>query len=183
MSTVKPFRAFTAVDLVTVAALAALFRIMDYVSGILAFVFPFNTLVMCLSYGITAIVAAMVVRKTGVFTLFTIAAHAINFFLQGEVLIAVVLMSAWGLLGDAYVYIRVKAGQDPFSSLREMLIASLLLGIVWVVTTYWIAFPKIFLVELTFGIYAALGAFGIVAVVVGGWLGFGLGNRVKGLIG
>ena len=181
--TVNPFRMFTAVDLVTVAALAALFRVMDYFTSAMAFVFPFNTLLMCLTYGLTAVVAAMVVRKTGVFTLFTIAAQAINFFLQGEVLVAVLIMSLWGVLADIYVYLRLKAGADPFASLGNTLIIGILLGLVWVVTTYWIAFPRIFLVELSTGIYAALGALGIVSVTAGSLLGFGLGNRIKGLIG
>jgi len=177
------FRSFTAVDLVTLAALAALFRAMDYVTGIFAFVFPFNTLFMAFSFGVTALVAGVIVRKTGVFTLFTIAAQLINFFLQGENLVAVLIMSTWGLLGDIYLYTRIKAGVDPFSNARDLTIASVLMGIVWVVTVYGIAFPIIFLVELGIGVYAALMIFGVVADFLGGLLGVRLGNRIKGLLG
>lgn len=179
----KIFRGFTAVDLVTLAALAALFRAMDYVSGVLAFVFPFNTLTMAFSFGVTALVAAVIVRKVGVFTLFTIAAQLINFFLQGENIVAVLIMSFWGLFGDIYMYTRLKAGADPFSSMRDLNIASILNGIVWVITVYGIAFPVIFLVELSVAIYAALMVFGVIAEFLGGLLGISLGNRIKGLLG
>jgi hypothetical protein len=177
------FRSFTAVDLVTLAALAALFRAMDYVTGAFSFVFPFNTLFMAFSFGVTALVGGVIVRKTGVFTLFTIAAQLINFFLQGENLVAVLIMSTWGLLADIYVYTRLRAGADPFSSAKDLNIASILMGVVWVVTVYGIAFPVIFLVELSTGVYAALMIFGVVAEFLGGLLGVGLGNKIKGLLG
>jgi len=177
------FRSFTAVDLVTLAALAALFRAMDYVTGAFAFVFPFNTLFMAFSFGVTALVGGVIVRKVGTFTLFTIAAQLINFFLQGENLVAVLIMASWGLLADVYVYIRLNAGADPFSSMRDLNIANVLMGIVWVISTYGIAFPIIFLVELSTGVYAALMGFGVDAEFLGGLLGVGLGNRIKGLLG
>lgn len=182
-SETKVFRGFTAVDLVTLAALAALFRAMDYVTGIFAFVFPFNTLFMAFSFGVTALVAGVIVRKVGVFTMFTIAAQLINFFLQGENLIAVLIMSSWGLLADIYMYTRVKAGAEPFVSKRDLGIASLLMGITWVLTTYGLAFPRIFLVELSTAIYAALMFFGVIAEYLGGLLGISLGNKIKGLLG
>jgi hypothetical protein len=182
-SSVKTFRAFTAVDLVTLAALAALFRAMDYVTGMVAFVFPFNTLFMAFSFGVTALVAGVIIRKTGVFTMFTIAAQLINFFLQGENLVAVLIMSFWGVLADIFVYIQLKNGKDPFSSMRDLNIASVLMGITWVITTYGIAFPIIFLVELSTAIYAALMGFGVIAEFLGGLVGVALGNKIKGLLG
>jgi hypothetical protein len=178
----KIFKSFTAVDLVTLAALAALFRAMDYVTGIFAFVFPFNTLFMAFSFGVTALVAGVIVRKTGVFTFFTIAAQLINFFLQGENIVAVLIMSVWGVLADVYIYFQIKNGKDPFSSMKDLNIASVLMGICWVLTTYGIAFPRIFLVELSAGIYAALMGFGVVAEFLGGLVGISLGNRIKGLL-
>jgi hypothetical protein len=156
---------------------------MDYVTGIFAFVFPFNTLFMAFSFGVTALVAGVIVRKVGVFTMFTIAAQLINFFLQGENLIAVLIMSSWGLLADIYMYTRVKAGAEPFVSKRDLGIANLLMGITWVLTTYGLAFPRIFLVELSTAIYAALMFFGVIAEYLGGLLGVSLGNKIKGLLG
>lgn len=179
----KIWRSFTAVDLVTLAALAALFRAMDYVAGVVAFIFPFNTTLMTITFGVTAVCAAVIIRKPGVFTMFTLAAQLINVFVQGETPIAGVIMMSWGLLGDLYVYLRLKNGADPFTSQRDMTITSLLLGILWVIATYAICFPIIYLVALTPAIYAGLMIAGVIGVLVGGILGFFLGNRIKGLLG
>jgi len=180
---VKIWRGFNAVDLVTLAALAALFRATDYVAGVVAFIFPFNTTLMTIAFGITAICAAVIIRKPGVFTLFTLAAQLINVFVQGEMPIAGVIMLAWGVLADLYLYMRLKNGADPFKSLRDMIICSVLLGIVWVLTVYGILFPVIYLVQLTPLIYAALMIVGLIGVVVGGILGYYLGSRIKSLLG
>jgi hypothetical protein len=180
---VKIWRVFNAVDLVTLAALAALFRAMDYVAGVVAFVFPFNTTLMTITFGITAVCAAVIVRKPGVFTLFTLAAQLINVFVQGEMPVAGLIMLSWGVFADLYLYLRLKNGIDPFKSLRDMIICSLLMGIVWVVTVYGILFPIIYLVQLTTFIYIALMLVGWIGVVVGGILGFYLGSRIKGLLG
>lgn len=180
---VKIWRMFNAVDLVTLAALAALFRAMDYVAGVVAFVFPFNTTLMTIMFGLTAVCAAMIIRKPGVFTLFTLAAQLINVFVQGEMPIAGLVMLSWGVLADLYVYFRLRSGADPFKSLRDMIICGLLMGIVWVVTVYAILFPIIYLVQLTTFIYIALMVVGWIGVVVGCILGFYLGNRIKGLLG
>jgi hypothetical protein len=179
----KPWRAFTAVGLVTLAALAALFRAMDYVAGVVAFVFPFNTTLMTITFGVTAVCAAVIIRKTGVFTLFTLAAQLINVFVQGETPVAGLVMLLWGVLADLFVYYRLKSGVDPFSNLRDMIISCILMGIVWVVTVYAILFPIIYLVQLSTFIYIALMVVGWIGVVVGGVLGFYLGNRIKGLLG
>ena len=180
---VKIWRVFNAVDLVTLAALAALFRAMDYVSGVVAFIFPFNTTLMTIMFGLTAVTAAVIIRKPGVFTLFTLAAQLINVFVQGEMPVAGLVMLSWGILADLYLYFRLKNGIDPFKSLRDMIICCLLMGIVWVVTVYAILFPIIYLVQLTPFIYIALMLVGWIGVVGGGILGFYLGNRIKGLLG
>lgn len=178
----KVFRGFTAVDLVTIAALAAIFRATAYLSAAVQFVFPFSTLVMAFTYGLFVLIAAMVVRKVGVFTLFTICACLINYF-QGETLVPLLVMVFEGLLADVYVYLRLRAGANPWGSRRDMIIATLLVGIVWVVATYGIMFPLIFLVELPVLVYTALFILGILVALIGGILGYGLGNKIKGLIG
>jgi hypothetical protein len=176
----SPFRNFNAVDLVTLAALAALFRSLDYVP--IAFVFPFNTLIMAFGFGLTALVAGAIVRKPGVFTLFGIAAQLINFFVQGETLVAVLMFSTWGLLADLFIYTRLKAGSDPFNARNDSIIASLLMGVMYSITVYGIAFPLIYLVELTTTIYIVLMILGVIVSFLGGLLGINLGNRIKGLL-
>lgn len=179
----KEWRPFTAVDLVTLAALAALCRAMDYVGGVVQFLFPFSTFIMAFSVGLTMIVAALIVRKTGTFTLYTVALQAINFFLQGEVLVAAIIMLIWGILSDLYVYNRLKQGADPFKSRRDMLICGFLMSVMWVLTVYGILFPFIYL--LTPGVVGYIGLFvgGLIVINLGSYLGFDLGNKIKGLIG
>ena len=179
----KLFRAFNAVDLVTIAALAGLFRAMDYVTGALAFLFPFSSFLMIFSCLMFAVAAAVIVRKPGVFTLFVVAAQAINLFLQGEILLAVIIMLSWGILSDLYVYNRLKAGIDPFKTFRPMFIAGLLMSLTWVISHYDINFPFVYMVNLSFGVYAILTVVGFIVGCAGGAVGFFLGDKVKGLLG
>ncbi len=180
---VKIWRMFTAVDLVTLAALAVLCRSMDYVGGIVQFLFPFSTFIMAFSVGLTMIVAALIVRKPGVFTIYTLALQLINVFVQGEVLLAGVVMLLWGVLSDLYLYMRLKNGVDPFKNQRDMIIAGVLMSVMWVLTVYGVLFPFIYL--LTPGVVGYIGLFvgGLIVINLGCYLGFGLGNRIKGLIG
>jgi hypothetical protein len=178
----KVSRGFTAVDLVTIAALAAIFRATAYLSAALQFVFPFSTLVMAFTYGLFVMTAAVIVRKVGVFTMFTIAGCLINYF-QGETLLPLLTMALEGVLADIYLYLRLRAGVNPWGSLREMVIASLLSGVTWVIVTYAFNFPVFWQVALPLGMLALLCVLGIALEVFGGVLGFGLGNKIKGLIG
>lgn len=179
----KIFRMFTAVDLVTIAALAALFRAMDYVTGAFAFIFPFSSFIMIFACLLFAVAAAVIVRKVGTFTLYVVAGQAINLFLQGEILLAVIIMLSWGLLSDFYVYTRVKAGLDPFKNRRDMFIAGALMSLTWVVSHYDINFPFVYMVNLSFGVYVILTVVGFIIGCAGGWVGFILGDKVKGLLG
>jgi len=180
---VKVFQGFTAVDLVTIAAMAAIFRATIYVTQLVGFLFPYNTFGLCLTYGFSMLVAARVVRKTGVFTLTNIAAQLINVFLQGELIIAAVFFMTWSLFADVYVYMRLKAGADPFETPRDMAISTIIMAVSWPVATYLISFPLMFGLEFSVLTNAALVVGGFISVCVGGWVGYHLGNRIKGLIG
>ncbi len=175
--------AFTAVDLVTMAALGALSRTMSYPMEALGFIFPFNTFVLCLGFGFTELVAGMIVRKPGVFTMTNIAGLLVNFFLQGEMLVASFVFLGWSILADVYVYLRMRSGKDPWSSMRDMLIAALTLAIMWPVLTYILVFPWLYLLVFPIGIVAGLCIGGFICVMVGSWLGILAGKRIKGLLG
>jgi hypothetical protein len=178
----KIFRMFTAVDLVTIAALAALFRAMDYVTGAFAAFFPFSSFIMIFACLMFAVAAAVIVRKAGTFTLFVIAAQAINLFLQGEILLAVLIMLSWGLLSDFWIYTRLKAGVDPFKSMRDMTIAGILMSLTWVISHYDINFPFVYMVNLSFTVYVILTVVGFIIGSIGGVVGYFLGDKVKGLL-
>jgi hypothetical protein len=177
------FSRFSAVDLVTIAALACVFRATIYLVEAIGFLFPFSTFVLSFAFGLTCLIAAAVVRKVGVFTMITIAGQLINFFLQGEMLVASLVFCLWGILADIYVYLRLKAGAKPFSNFRDMVVCTVLLAVVWSGLTYGVGFRILYLLELSLPVYIGLVVGGIVTTILGGWMGYGLGNRIKGLIG
>ena len=180
---VSVWRRFTAVDLVTLAVFAALYRALWYVWHAFNFIFPFNQ-VLNAFFSILAITAGMViVRKLGAGTMLVIAAQAINLFMQGEALPAALVYLSWAILGDIYVYFRLKAGADPFSSFKDMTIASVLNSIIRSSSDWFIAFPLIFLTPVAPSILLILVPAHMLAGVLGGMTGFWLGNRIKGLIG
>jgi len=177
------FKRFTAVDLVTLAVFAALYRALWYFWSAIGFLFPFNQVLSTLFYVLCGVAGVVIVRKVGAFTMFAIAAQLINLFLQGEMMVVAAIMACFALAGDAYLYFRVRAGADPFSSLRDMLIAGTLVGFVWATVNWGYIFPVLFLTELTPALYWSAWAACCVGGFVGAYLGFLLGNRLKGLIG
>ena len=178
----KLFRRFNAIDLVTIAVFAALVRAGWYIWQIFGFAFPFNVVIAAFFYGVGAIASAVIVRKAGAFSLFTIAASLINFFFQGEALVASILYLFLGVLADAYVYLRLKAGDDPFSNLRDMTIAGTLFSLLWSGSNWGYVFPIIFMIELNTGVHIGVAVACFAGGIVGGILGYLLGDRLKGLI-
>jgi hypothetical protein len=86
------------------------------------------------------------------------------------------------VFSDLYVYIRLKAGADPFSNLRDMTIAGTLFSGMWVALTWGIVFPVIFQMEFTLGIWIAVSVACFIGGIVGSVAGYYLGDRIKGLI-
>lgn len=176
------FRPFNAVDLVTLAVFAALYRALWYVWHALGFLFPFNQILSDLFYCLCGIAAIVIVRKFGAATLFAVAAQIINLFLQGEMLVVALLLATPGLLADAYIYFRLKAGKDPFASLADMVISGLLIGGWWSLINWAFIFPVLFLTELPAGTTVIVAILCAVGGLVGAWIGYILGDRIKGLV-
>jgi hypothetical protein len=72
------FKRFTAVDLVTLAVFAALYRALWYFWSAIGFLFPFNQVLSTLFYVLCGVAGVVIVRKVGAFTMFAIAAQLIN---------------------------------------------------------------------------------------------------------
>jgi hypothetical protein len=173
----------TAVDLVTLAVFAALYRACWYFWHALNFVFPFNQLVAVFAMIFFTMAAVVIIRKPIAPILFAIGAMTINLVIQGELLGATLVYFTWGLLPALYLYLREKAGVDPYVSLREMGVTSLILAIVWGITNLAIVYPVFFGVAFTpFSFLLMLMALGAVIGTVAGVLGSMLGNKIKGLI-
>jgi hypothetical protein len=179
----KILQRFTAVDLVTLAVFAAIYRAMWYVWQAIAFLWPFNLILNTLLFCLIAVAGATVVRKFGALFMFNVAAQAINFFVQGASVIEVVACLTWALAAEAYIYARLRSGADPFSNFRDMFIAGTLLSLLWIVSMWYVLFPFVFLVELSLVLTIAASVAGFIGGMAGGAIGFGLGDRIKGLIG
>jgi len=182
--TMKPkiFQNFTAVDLVTLAVFAALYRAMWYVWHALNFLFPFNQVLNCFFFVFCGVCCVMIVRKVGAATLFTIAAQLLNLFIQGEVLAAALMGMAMGLLGDVWLYIRVVSGGDPYSSLSDIFLVGFLMSVSFQVVVWVVMIPIVFLLVLEPGPFAAIFIAGLVGGIIAGWVGFGVGDKIRGLI-
>jgi hypothetical protein len=182
VATQKLFKRFTAVDLVTLAVFGALYRACWYIWQIFGALFPFNIVLATLFSCLTTVAAVVIVRKFGSFFLCNLAAQLVNFFFQGEALTATIVMILYAILPELYVYSRLKAGADPFGNLRDMLIGGTLFSASWVALTWGIVFPVIFLMEFSLGIWISVSVACFVGGIVGAWLGYILGDRIKGLI-
>ena len=173
------FRSFTAVDLVTLAVFAALYRALWYVWHALGFLFPFNLALNGFFFVLTAVAAIVIVRKVGAGTVYVIATQLINLFLQGELLAAAAIYLTWALLADLFLYFRVRAGADPYSRFSDMVIASVLLSLVWTIVTIGITVPFMFMIELPTSVFISLNVVSFVVGIVGGIIGYGLGDRLQ----
>jgi hypothetical protein len=179
----KVFQRFTAVDLVTIAVFAVLYRALWYVWNALAFLFPFNQLLNAFFYVMCGLAAMVIVRKVGTATLFLVVACLINVLVQGESLAIVAVGSCAGLLGDIYAYFVVLSGRNPFTNRRDMWIIGGLMSLLWNFTLWVVMVKFIYMLPLPDSVYYPVIAVCLVAGFAGGIVGFWLGNRVKGLIG
>jgi hypothetical protein len=179
----KLFQRFTAVDLVTLAVFAALYRACWYLWNALSFAFPFNQILNTLFYCLCGIAALMFVRKVGAASLYLIAAALINIFLQGESLAIAAVTLMLGVVADIYVLIFRSMGKDVFKSRTHMFIIAAILSFIHSFTLWVILFKMVFMVPLDDAIFYSVLASGLVAGFVGGVLGYYLGNKLKGLIG
>jgi hypothetical protein len=98
-------------------------------------------------------------------------------------LIAAVLFLVWGILGDLYIHFRLNAGADPFTSFRDMFITGLLNALAWVITVVDISFPFMFFIELPLMTYALASLATLVTGALGGAVGYGLGARIRAVLG
>jgi ABC-type thiamin/hydroxymethylpyrimidine transport system permease subunit len=185
VSVSKPavFQRFTAVDLVTIAVLAVLYRAMWYLWNAFSFAFPFNQVLNAFFYCLCGVAALVIVRKVGAATLFIIAATLINVLIQGESLAIAVIGGFTAIFGDVYVWAILRAGRNPFASRRDMNVAGVLLSLGFNVALWVIMFKLVYKIPLDNGILIAVFVLATAGGIAGGVLGYLLGDKVKGLLG
>jgi hypothetical protein len=181
-ASVKLWQGVNAVDLVTLAVFAALYRALWYLWHALSFLFPFNQVLSDFFYVLCGIAAVVIVRKWGAATLFAIAAQIVNLFIQGEMLLVALILVTPGILADLYIYFRLKGGHKVFDSYSDMVTSGTLFGIWWSLINWALVFPIIFLTQITVPMAIAAAVACAIGGLIGAMVGFGLGNRIKGLI-
>lgn len=179
----KVFLRFTAVDLVTLAVFAAVYRALWYVWNALNFLFPFNQVLNLFFFCLCGIAALVIVRKVGAGTLYVIGGLLIDILLQGEALVVAVVIGVMGLSADIYCYILKSAGRDPYGSMRQMVTTGTIWAIFLNIGLFIVTLKLIFQVPLDDAILVAVLVAATVAGLVGSAIGFALGDKTKGLIG
>lgn len=178
----KVVQTFTAVDLVTIAVFAVIYRAFWYVWHAVGFLFPFNQMINTFILALGLVAVAVIVRKPGAGFFYYLVATIVNFLLQGEPLVGGVIVFT-ALVPEVYWVLRLMAGGDPFGSLLDQLIGAFLLSLPWNLLLYYFLFPAVYLATIPPNIALAAWIAGTIAGTFGGLVGFYLGERLKGLIG
>lgn len=179
----QTWKRFTAVDLVTLAVFAALYRALWYFWHALGFLWPFNQVFSSGFYVLCGVAAVLIVRKVGAMSLYAVASQIINIFLQGEIFASAVIMAAAGVFADVYYYFRVRGGADPFTTFKDQFIAGgILMAVWWSVLNWYYVFPVMYAVDLPTMTVLAAAIACIAGGMLGAWAGYALGGRLKGLV-
>ena len=88
-----------------------------------------------------------------------------------------------GVFGDIYAWVVLARGQDPFISPRHMFIVAILLSLGMNIALWLIMLKLVYKMPMNNGILLAAFVSCTITGIIGGWLGFRLGDRVKGLLG
>jgi ABC-type thiamin/hydroxymethylpyrimidine transport system permease subunit len=179
----KLFQRFTAVDLVTIAVFGALYRALWYVWNAFNFLFPFNQALNILFNVMCTIAVLVIVRKVGAATLFQIAAMLINVFIQGESLLVALIGCTNGIAADLICYVLLRLKSNVWNALGQMTIAGAVTAFVVSFNLWVTMFKLVYMIPMESAVFYAVFALSLVAGVLGGMAGFGVGDRIKGLIG
>ncbi len=171
-------RSFNGIDVITIGVLAVLFRVVGMpIYRVTSVAFPYN---IGLRFGIDIFLGVLVVvlvRKKGTLLAYTLVWWLINFFAEGEDLVWLIGMWFPMIAGEWYLSSRpTYAG-----SLKEVLIGVGILYGLFFGLVYWVYLVTFY--ELVFATPVILASIAIIAVgvVVGSWLGYQFGNRLRPL--
>lgn len=178
MGILRSTRAFNGIDVVTIGVLAVLFRVVGMgVYRLTEGLFPFN---MGLRFGIDVFLAALAVvliRKKGSLFAYAVVWWLINFAVEGEDLVWLIGMWFPILLGEWYLSTRPEYG----GTAKDVIIgAGLCYGFFFTIV-YWIYLLTFY--QLVYSVPAIAGSLvvSLVGCVLGGYLGFTFGSRIKPL--
>lgn len=172
------FRSFSGIDIVTIGVLAILFRVVGMnIYRLTSATFPYN---IGLRFGIDvflAVLAVVLVRKRGTLFAYTLVWWLINFIVEGEDLVWLIGMWFPMLAGEWYLSTRTPYG----GGLRDVIIGAGLLYGFFFSAVYWIYLVTFYELVYSIPVIAASLAICLIGVLVGAYLGYLFGNRLKPL--
>lgn len=171
-------RTFTGIDVITIGALAVLFRVVGMpIYRVTSATFPYNIGLRFAIDVFLGVLAVVLIRKKGTLFAYTLVWWLINFIAEGEDLVWLIGMWFPMIAGEWYLSSRpTYAG-----SLKDVLVG---VGIVYGLffgLVYWVYLVTFY--ELVYAIAAILASVALIAVgvVVGSWLGYQFANRLRPL--
>lgn len=173
-------RNFTAVDLVTIAVFAVIFRVAGIpIYRFTEFFFPYNIGIRFMIDCILAGTAVVIVGKRGTLTIYAVTWWLINFVFEGEDLAWIIGMWIPIIATELYLSYGVN-----YKLTRKSAVIGI--GILWgslFAAIYWIYLQYFYLLIYPIEVIATSFAITVVLSIVGGLTGLSIGDRLKGLVG
>jgi hypothetical protein len=183
-SKVGKAKGFNAVDMITVVVFAAMFRVLWIIFKLFGVVYPFNHAFIMLCSAFALVACMVIVKKRYASVLYTIAWCAINFFLQGEIPMYFLCIILLPLPLELYMAARSKSFGNPddvFHSRKDLIISSIMYNTVYFVFNF-VMIIYVFMIPTPMNLILATYGLAIVTMIVGSYLGYQVGYKIKGLI-
>lgn len=174
----KSIRSFNGIDVVTIGVLAVLFRVVGMgVYRLMEVLFPLD---MGVRFGIDVFLASLaivLVRKKGTLFAYAVVWWLINFVVEGEDLVWLIGMWFPILLGEWYLSSRAVYG----GNVKDVIIgAGLAYGFFFTVV-YWVYLLTFYQLVYSVPAIASSLVVSLIGVVIGAYLGYLFGTRIKPL--
>jgi len=172
-------RKFTAVDLITIAMFALMFRIVGMPiyrwTGVF---FPYNIGIRFMEDCILAAICCILVGKRGTLSLYAIIYWFVNFVFEGEDLVWLIGMWAPIILTELYLSTR----KNYLETLGQSVLG---IGGIWgmlFAAVYWVYLWYYYLLVYPMTVVATSYGITIALSIVGAVIGFGIGKKIKPLM-
>ncbi len=172
-------RSFNGIDIVTIGVLAILFRVAGMpIYRITSVAFPYNIGLRFMIDAFLATLAVLLVTKKGALFAYVLVWWLINLALEGEDLVWLIGMWFPMIAGEWYLWTRPAYG----AKLKDVLIGVGLAYGFFFAIVYWIYLITFYQMVYSVPVIAASLVICLVGVMVGPYLGYLFGSRIKPLL-
>ncbi len=175
----KNLQSFNGIDIVTIGVLAILFRVAGMpLYRITMATFPYNIGLRFMIDAFLGTLVVLLVRKKGALFAYVLVWWLINLILEGEDLVWLIGMWFPMIAGEWYLSSRPSYG----AKLKEVIIGVGLAYGFFFSMVYWVYLVTFYELIYSIPVIAASLALCLIGVVVGPYLGFKFGSRIKPLL-